>query len=200
MMLQDLRNFIAPQGDSIIVTDVHEMNMETQMTQDTVSARKQGSFPANDPMQGLIQDHHYVRQLMQRYLSTHDLQVKQQAGPHICEILGLHTSLEEATFYPRVQVLDSALVERCLDDHQQADQLMKQMQNLEPGIPEYDELMQKLHDCIVEHVTMEEEQLFPIVRDSSLDLHEMALQMQLYESNLVAAQASQSAQQTQKRP
>jgi hypothetical protein len=47
---------------------------------------------------------------------------------------------------------------------------------------------------------MEEEQLFPIVRDSSLNLHEMALQMQLYESNLVAAQASQSAQQTQKRP
>ena len=194
MMLQKLTDFIAPQCDSIIVTDKHEMNMETQMTQDTRSARKQGSFPPNDPMQGLIQDHHYVRQLMQRYLSTHDLQVKQQAGPHICEALSLHTSLEEAKFYPRVRVLDSALVEGCLDDHQQADQLIKQMQNLEPGIPEYDELMQELHDCIVEHVTMEEEQLYPIVRDSSLDLHEMALQMQLYESNSVAAQTSQSAQ------
>lgn len=162
------------------------------MTQSTVEARNQGSFPMDDPTQGLMHDHQFVRQLMQRYLSTRDQQVKQQAGPQICEALEMHTSMEEAVFYPRVKELDDEMIERCLDDHQEADQMIKQLRNLEPGDPDYDDLMQQLHDAVMEHIEVEEEQLFPAVRDSSLDLHELAMQMQAYESNLVAAQANQS--------
>ncbi len=83
------------------------------MAQDNLQARARGNFPLNDPTQSLMHDHNYVRQLMQYYLGTQDERVRQQAGPKICEALQLHTTLEEAVFYPRVQEIDAALWCNC---------------------------------------------------------------------------------------
>lgn len=160
------------------------------MAKDSFQARGQGSFSLDDPTQALIHDHNYVRQLMQRYLSTQDEQVKQQAGPRICEALQMHTTLEEAVFYPRVQELDPALVERCQDDHQEADELLVQLQELQPGEEAYDDLMQQLHDIVTAHIELEEQQLFPAVRNAGMDLQDLALRMQAYESNLISTQAA----------
>ena len=160
------------------------------MANQTIEARRQGNFPSQDPTRALIQDHDYVKQLMQRYLSTPDQQVKTMAGPQICEALQMHASLEEAVFYPKVQALDPALVERCESDHQAADELIEQLQSLQPGAEEYEQLMKQLQDVIVSHITIEEQQLFPVVRSSSINLQDLALTMQAYESNLIAAQAA----------
>ncbi len=160
------------------------------MPKDILQARGQGSFSLDDPMQALIHDHNYVRQLMQHYLSTQDEQVKQQAGPQICEALQMHTTLEEAVFYPRVQELDPALVERCQDDHQEADELLVQLQELQPGEEAYDDLMQQLSDAVTAHIELEEQQLFPAVRNAGMDLQDLALRMQAYESNLISTQAA----------
>jgi hemerythrin superfamily protein len=164
------------------------------MTENTIDARSQGSFPMDDPTQGLLHDHQFVRQLMQRYLATQDEKVKQYAGPKICETLLQHTRLEEAVFYPAVQKLDSAMITRCLDDHHAADELIEQLQNLSPGDSAYDGLMKQLHEAITAHIELEEQQLFPLVRQSSLNLQELALRMQAYESSIVSTQASSSSQ------
>ena len=164
------------------------------MTENTIDARSQGSFPMDDPTQGLLHDHQFVRQLMQRYLATQDEQVKQYAGPKICEALLQHTRLEEAVFYPAVQKLDSAMITRCLDDHHAADELIEQLQNLSPGDSAYDGLMKQLHEAITAHIELEEQQLFPLVRQSSLNLQDLALRMQAYESSIVSTQASSSSQ------
>ncbi len=163
------------------------------MPQDIIEARRQGSFSMDDPMQSLLHDHHYLRQLMQRYLSTQDVKVKRQAGPQICQALQLHTSLEESVFYPRVESLDAALVSQCESDHQHADELIEQLQSLEPGEPRYDALMQELHATVTEHIETEEQQLFPIVRQSSMDLQDLALRMQAYESSILSSQAAASS-------
>ncbi len=160
------------------------------MAQDNLQARGRGSFPLDDPTQSLIHDHHYVRQLMQRYLGTQDERVKLQAGPKICEALQLHTTLEEAVFYPRVQEIDPALVEKCQDDHQNVDELLVQLQELQPGESAYDDLMQQLQDSVLAHMELEEQQLFPAIRNASLDLQDLALRMQAYEANLISTQAA----------
>ena len=162
------------------------------MAQDRIEARNPASFPLDDPTLGLEQDHRYIRQLMQRYLATHDLQVKQQAGPQICTALEIHSALEETVFYPRVQKIDATLVNHCLDEHQEADQLISQLRALAPGDQDYDDLMQLLHDAVMEHIQAEESQLFPAVRDSNLDLRDLSLQMQAFEANMVSAQAKSS--------
>ena len=162
------------------------------MAQDNPTARSHGSVSVDDPTQALMQDHDYVRQLFQRYLSTQDERVKQQAGPHICDALRRHTALEEAVFYPRVQHLDPALIEKCEDDHQHADEILVRMADLKPGESAYDELMQQLRDAIIAHIEVEEQQLFPAVRNSSMDLQDLALRMQAFESNLISTQAASS--------
>ncbi len=162
------------------------------MAQDNLQARGRGSVTLDDPTQSLIHDHNYVRQLMQRYLSTQDARVKQQCGPQICEALQMHTTLEEAVFYPQVESLDPALVEKCQDDHQTADALLVQLQELQPAEAAYDELMQQLNDIIVAHIEVEEQELFPAVRNAGIDLQDLGLRMQAYESNLISTQAASS--------
>ncbi len=153
------------------------------------SARAPGNFAPDDPTRALMQDHRYVRELFQRYLGTQDLQVRQNAGPRICEALQLHTALEEAVFYPSARTVDAALVDKCSNDHAQAEQLIAQLQGLQPGVAQYDQLMQQLCDAIYAHIEVEEQQLFPAVRNAALDLQDLALRMQAYESNMVASRA-----------
>lgn len=164
------------------------------MAENMIDARTQGSFPMDDPTQGLLHDHQFLRQLMQRYLNTQDKKVKQYAGPKICETLLQHTRLEEAVFYPAVQKLDPEMITHCLDDHHAADEFIEQLQNLSPGDSAYDELMKQLHETINAHIELEEQQLFPLVRQSSLNLQDLALRMQAYESSVVSAQASSTGQ------
>jgi hemerythrin superfamily protein len=164
------------------------------MSEKKIEARSQGSFPMDDPTQGLLHDHQFIRQLLQRYLSTQDQKVKQYAGPRICEALLQHTRLEEAVFYPAVEKLDVAMTTRCLDDHHAVDELIEQMQNLLPGDSAYDELVMHLNEAIQAHMELEEQQLFPLVRKSSLNLQDLALRMQSFESSVVSAQAKSIGQ------
>ncbi len=153
------------------------------------SARTPGSIALDDPTRALMQDHRYVRELFQRYLGSQDTQVKQNAGPRICEALQMHTALEEAVFYPKAKEVDGALVGKCHDDHEQAEQLISRLQAMQPGDAPYDPLMQQLCDAIDAHIELEEQQLFPAVRNSALDLQDLALRMQAYESSMAASQA-----------
>jgi hypothetical protein len=52
--------------------------------------------------------------------------------------------------------------------------------------------MQQLRDAIVAHIEIEEQQLFPAIRNSAMDLQDLALRMQAYESNLISTQAASS--------
>ena len=160
------------------------------MTNQMIEARQQGNFPSNDPTQGLIQDHEFIKKLMHRYLETRDAQVKAMAGPQICETLQMHISLEEAVFYPRVRELDMELLDCCETDHQRADELIMQLQGLTPGHEEYETLMKQLQQTILSHIALEEQQLFPKVRSSSINLQDLAVKMKAYESNLVSGQAA----------
>ena len=159
------------------------------MAQDVSQARSQGNFSLTDPTQALIHDHNYVKQLMQRYLSAKQPLVKKQAGPEICSALQTHSRLEESVFYPRVHELNPTLVDQFESDHQTADEIIEKMQALEAGEAEYDELMQRLQEAITAHIELEESQLFPLVRTSNMDLQDLELRMQAFESNIVATQA-----------
>lgn len=155
----------------------------------TISERTQGSFALDDPTRALMHDHSYVKELFQRYLGTQDAQVKQNAGPRICDALLQHTSLEEAVFYPTAREVDAALISQCEEDHQSAEALITQLQSMQPATAEYDVLLTQLRDAIYTHVELEEQQLFPAVRNSTLDLQDLGLRMQAYEASLTARKA-----------
>ena len=82
--------------------------------------RPQVDFSSDRPIEGLKQQHQFIKKLFDSYLKTQDVAVKRQAGPQILLQLEMHTALEESTFYPAVQKVDTTLVDECEDEHQQA--------------------------------------------------------------------------------
>lgn len=169
------------------------------MTDDPIGTRGEGAFPVDQPMQALEKDHQFVRQLFDRYGNTQDRQVKQEAGRRILELLEMHSALEESTFYPAVSQADAALVEQCKNDHEQVDQMVQQLKGMDAGDPQCDRLFQQLRDDVLRHMQVEEQQLFPAIRQANLDLQAIGLQMQAFESNMAASRARDSAQRGAKR-
>ncbi|MEV7689761.1 hemerythrin domain-containing protein [Streptomyces bungoensis] len=75
-----------------------------------------------------------------------------------------HSVAEEAYLYPAVRKHvkgGDALADKELEDHAEAEQLMKDLEGLEPDDPQFDTCMARLMSEIRSHVTDEEENLFP---------------------------------------
>lgn len=156
--------------------------------------RQRHGFPADAPLEALKKDHHYVEQLFDRYLNTDNLQVKNESGQEILQVLEMHMILEETVFYPGVHAIDSALVDQCEQDHEQAKQLIAQLGGRDPGDSRCDDLFRQLSDAITQHVHREEQQLFPKIEQSGLDMNALGIEMQAFEANMVSQQARESAQ------
>jgi hemerythrin superfamily protein len=156
--------------------------------------RSSAGFPVDQPLEALKADHSFVRQLFERYLSTHDMKVKQEAGPRILELLDMHANLEETVFYPKVHDADPSLVDHCEQEHQEARQLMDQLSTMNVGDAQYDQLMMQLRDSVMHHVESEEQSLFPKVQQSNIDMTALGVQMQAFEASMVSSQARASDQ------
>src|SRR4051812_22446639 len=136
------------------------------MDVDAHAHRGQGGFPVDQPMDALKSDHHLVRQLFERYLNTQDINVKKELGPRILLLLGMHASLEEGVFYPRVRDADPSLVDQCENDHGQAKQLIEQLDGMDEGDPQTEQLFRQLATDMLRHIDMEEQKLFPKVQQA----------------------------------
>jgi hemerythrin superfamily protein len=139
-----------------------------------------GSAPK--PLDMLRMEHEFVRQLFMRFLSTDDIEVRQEIGPRLLAMLEMHSALEETIFYPAVRELAPSLIAQCMTDHAWTDQLLRELKATNFIDATCDHLMQQLHDAIMHHVDMEETHLFPVVREACPDLDAIGLEMQAFES------------------
>ncbi|MGV3741398.1 MAG: hemerythrin domain-containing protein [Burkholderiaceae bacterium] len=159
---------------------------------DIAQARDRGEIPGGQPIEALKRDHRYVEQLFDRYLNTNDMAVKREAGPEIIRAFELHADLEEAVFYPQVRDLDPGLVDHGEQEHQEARRLIEQLKSMDMTHPQSDALFRQLADAILHHIESEEQQLFPKVQQSGIDLEALGIEMQAYESNALSTQARSS--------
>lgn len=164
------------------------------MTMDANEHRGDAGFPVDQPMEALKADHHFVRQLFDRYLNTRDMNVKREAGPRAIMLVEMHSALEEGVFYPKVHQADPSLVDRCEDDHQQVKEMIAQLKTMSEDDPQFEQVFRQFADAVLRHVDIEERELFPKVEQANLDLTAIGIQMQMFESSMVAAQARDSGQ------
>lgn len=158
------------------------------MDMDPNEHRSQSGFPVDQPLEALKADHAFVKQLFERYTTTQDKQVKEEAGPRILELLEMHANLEETVFYPAVHDVDASLVDHSEQEHQEARQMMEQLKGMQVGSPEYDQMMVQLRDSIMHHVQSEEQSLFPKVQQAGMDMTQLGVQMQAYEASMVTSE------------
>jgi hemerythrin superfamily protein len=148
----------------------------------------------DDPIQMLVRDHDTVRKLADKYLNSSDQEVKTQAATQLLQAIHTHSRLEESIFYPNVRCLDDNLVRHFEQDHLKVDDLLATLQGMSPDEPRAEPMMREMLNAVLSHIEEEENDLFPRLRQSSVDMSDIGLQMQSFEANLVHMQAQASDQ------
>jgi hemerythrin-like domain-containing protein len=133
------------------------------------SASKRKSLQGMDATELLIKDHENVQELFSQIEQvSEDTQKKAMLFDKISEELQVHTRIEEEIFYPAVADLpvDRAKedIERSLQDHEEVDDLLDDLEALNPEDADFDERMSELIDAVRKHIKLEQEEVFKVAR------------------------------------
>lgn len=136
-----------------------------------------------DAIAMLIAEHRTVMNLFQRFEKLQgnddDEQERSELAQQVCSALKIHMQIEEEIFYPAVrEALDeNALMNEALVEHENARQLIDQLETMTSGEELYDAKVTVLSELIEHHVREEETEMFPKVRRAALDTKTLGSEM-----------------------
>jgi hemerythrin-like domain-containing protein len=135
-------------------------------------------------------DHQEVADLLERFekgKSRMESAKKQALALDICRKLTIHATIEEEIFYPAVaDAVDDAedLVEEAKVEHASLKNLISQIEDAAPDAGEFDALVKVLGEYVKHHVKEEQNEIFPLVRRSDLDLAGLGERLAMRKSEL----------------
>jgi len=143
---------------------------------------------AQDAIALLKSDHKEVKGWFKQYEKLDDDGEKGELAARICKALTVHTQIEEEIFYPevRAETEEDDLLDEAKVEHASAKQLIAEIEGMEAGEELYDAKVKVLGEYVNHHVEEEEEELFPKVRKSALELGEMGERMKARKGELMA--------------
>jgi hypothetical protein len=147
------------------------------------STRKKSASQPPNALALLRSDHEEVSALFEKYekgKSRLDAQRKKALSEEICQALTVHAQIEEEIFYPAChEEVDKAedLLAEAKVEHQSLKELIGKIESEEAGSEEYDAQVKVLGEYVKHHVKEEQNQLFPKVRKSDLDLKALGEQL-----------------------
>ncbi len=134
-----------------------------------------------DAISLLIKDHKDVKAMFEQYegLSDRSKSSKKKLADQICHALTLHTQVEEEIFYPAVRkaIKDEDMMDEALVEHASAKELIAQIMEMDAGEDLFDAKVKVLSEQIEHHVQEEEDEMFPKVRKTNLDLRALGEEM-----------------------
>ena len=124
-------------------------------------------------------DHKLVDALFDEYEKARSSTKKKALVAQICQELTVHAQIEEEIFYPQVQeaLKDRELVPEAIVEHQTLKDLIAQIEDAEPDEELYDARVKVLSEYVKHHVKEEQNEIFPKVKKSNLDLKEIGAQL-----------------------
>jgi len=161
-------------------------------TKSSKTATPDKSKPApKDAIALLKADHEAVSQLFAEYETTRSVADKKALVSQICTALGVHAQIEEEIFYPAVKTAlkDKLLVPEASVEHAGVKDLIAQIEGIEPDGEMYDAKVKVLSDYVKHHVKEEQNEMFPKVKSSSLDIVELGMLMAARKDELMAEAA-----------
>ncbi len=106
---------------------------------------------------------------------------KMLLAAQICVALTVHAQVEEDLFYPAARAVlkekDQDVVDEAYVEHAGAKQLIAEIRDATPDMPMYDAKLKVLSEYIKHHVGEEENEFFPKLRRTALDLKGLGRQM-----------------------
>ncbi|MBI3229873.1 MAG: hemerythrin domain-containing protein [Burkholderiales bacterium] len=135
----------------------------------------------HDAVAMLISEHHSTKALFQQFekLCDPSFVIKKKLAEQICNELMTHMEMEEQVFYPAVRaaVKEDDEIDEALVEHSSAKELIQQIMAMEVGEDLYDAKLKVLQEQIEHHTGEEENEIFPKVRETKVDLVALGVQM-----------------------
>lgn len=146
--------------------------------QPTRAQSNRGSTPMN-ALDFLERDHREVEKLFDQFDELDDDKKKEQVARKLCMMLTIHAQIEKEIFYPAVReaTKDDDLIDEALVEHESAKHLIEQIEEMEVGDEMFDARIQVLEEQMKRHIMEEEEELFPEVSDTKMNLDEIGERM-----------------------
>lgn len=164
-------------------------NAKTKSKHAAVRKTKRSPRAAPGSAIGLLkQDHREVEEYFEEYQDLEDDDAKAALAEKICTALKVHTQIEEEIFYPaaRKATGDEDLLDESLVEHAGAKHLIAEIEAMQVGDDLYDAKITVLGEQIKHHVKEEEEELFPEIESSDLDVSGVGTQMATRKKELMA--------------
>ena len=152
-----------------------------------------------DAIKLLRDDHTEVTALFGKYEKARNRMSedqKEQLAQQICQMLTVHTRIEEEIFYPacqeQVKGAEDLLAEAKVE-HQSAKDLIEQIEEGDAGSEEYDAQVRVLGEYVKHHVKEEQNELFPKVKKSKIDLKALGQQLAERKKSLMEGEDEESS-------
>jgi hemerythrin superfamily protein len=135
-------------------------------------------------------DHQLVSLLFKEYESARSSTKKKTIAEKICMELTVHAQIEEEIFYPQVKkaLKDDELIPEAIVEHATLKDLIEQIQNSEPDDEMYDAKVKVLSEYVSHHVKEEQNEIFPQVKASKVDLYALGEQLIQRKEELMSKQ------------
>jgi hemerythrin-like domain-containing protein len=133
----------------------------------------------------LKSDHTEVSKMFDQYEELKDGardSEKDELASQICDALSVHAQIEEEIFYPAArQALDEEegkdLIDEATVEHQTLKDIIGRLESAPPSDPLYDAGVKVLSEYVKHHVKEEENELFPKLKSSEMDLEAVGQQL-----------------------
>lgn len=147
-----------------------------------MATRQKAKTKREEPLSAielLERDHRETEEFFDEYEELQDQAAKEALALKICLALQVHTRIEEEIFYPaaRDAIERSELIDEAIVEHASAKQLIAEIEAMEIGDNLRDAKVKVLGEQIAHHVAEEEDDLFPELEKSKLDLKALGKSM-----------------------
>jgi len=149
--------------------------------------RQQASRNAFDVLE---EDHREVEEWFDEYdeLNDSDEDRKTELAEKICIALKVHAQIEEEIFYPQAREAsqDNDLIDEAVVEHATVKNLIGEIEGMEVDEELYDAKIRVLGEMVKQHIKEEEEELFPELQSTKMDLDAVGKELAERKQELMA--------------
>lgn len=135
----------------------------------------------------LKSDHQKVKGLFAQFEKAKDTRSKRKIAQEAIAELKVHTTIEEEIFYPPVRkaIDDAGMMNEATEEHHVAKLLIDELDAMQGNESQYEAKFIVLAENVRHHIKEEEDEMFPKVKKTAIDLEALGKKMSLRKEALM---------------
>lgn len=153
--------------------------------------KKAAKNQRKDAIQLLTEDHDEVKRIFTAFARLLDegegsIHEREPMVAEACHLLTIHTQIEEAVLYPALRSIfeEQKLIDEAEVEHACAKDLIAQLEDMSPNDDLYNAKFIVLGEQVKHHIREEEEEIFPRLRASGIDLYKLGDELLRHKQDL----------------